>query len=250
MNQLAAVEGSGLHRVLVLHGWALDSGVWLASRALTDQAQFCYAYFDFPGYGVNRRQAPAASLDDMAAAALAAADSLGWSSFSVVGHSMGGATAMRVATMAPQRVRSVVAVTPASPGGTPLDADAYAHFQSAWADPATRIVKALSPGIAPVDLRNLSVRNRATMNQVVWDAYLANWTSANFLTELKNYDGPVELLYGEDDPFVTPAYLSSTIAALPRHNLRCIAKAGHYPMVEQPASTVGLWEAALATSAR
>ncbi|CAN0326160.1 unnamed protein product, partial [Chrysoparadoxa australica] len=29
----AAIEGNGPHHVLVLHGWALDSGVWLGTRA-------------------------------------------------------------------------------------------------------------------------------------------------------------------------------------------------------------------------
>src|SRR5687767_10753338 len=54
VNAIAAIEGNGDHRVLVLHGWALDSSVWLKARALTDQSRFTYAYVDFPGYGVNR----------------------------------------------------------------------------------------------------------------------------------------------------------------------------------------------------
>jgi pimeloyl-ACP methyl ester carboxylesterase len=51
----------------------------------------------------------------MAASAMAAADSLGWDHFDILGHSMGGATALRVATLTPERVSAVVALTPVSP---------------------------------------------------------------------------------------------------------------------------------------
>ena len=59
MTSLAAVEGAGAEKVLVLHGWALDSSVWLPARWLTDQERFTYAYVDYPGYGVNRDAEPA-----------------------------------------------------------------------------------------------------------------------------------------------------------------------------------------------
>jgi pimeloyl-ACP methyl ester carboxylesterase len=61
MKQIAAVEGSGDHKVLVLHGWVMDAGVWLPTRALSDVSTFTFAYVDFPGYGSNR---PVSELPD------------------------------------------------------------------------------------------------------------------------------------------------------------------------------------------
>jgi pimeloyl-ACP methyl ester carboxylesterase len=248
MSNIAAIEGVGPHKVLVLHGWALDSSVWLASRALTDLTRFTYAYLDFPGYGVNRGEPPAGSVDAMASVAIAAADRLGWDRFSILGHSMGGVTALRVATRIPQRVSSVVALTPVSPAGTPLDAATYATFKAAWADPGAAIKGALSPDMGESHLRNLVARNRATMSQPIWDAYLANWTSPSFLSELGQYSGPVTILYGSSDPFVTAEYLAETMRALPRGQLRRIDGAGHYPMIEQTAAATSLCEAALQDS--
>lgn len=133
MSNVAIVEGTGGQRVLVLHGWALDSSIWNSSRAETDLARFTYAYLDFSGYGPGEGpREPAAGVDGMAAEALAAADQLGWDSFTVLGHSMGGTTALRVATMAPTRVTAVAALTPTAPSGTPLDADTYEGFRSAF----------------------------------------------------------------------------------------------------------------------
>jgi pimeloyl-ACP methyl ester carboxylesterase len=245
---IAAVEGAGDHKVLVLHGWALDSGVWLAARALSDVSQFTFAYVDFPGYGVARNEAPAVGMEEMSRAALAAADELGWDQFSVLGHSMGGAAALQVATLAAERILSVVAVTPASPSGTPLDDDTYAAFAGAWADPGAAIKGGLAPNIDDDDLDRMVARNRASMDQRTWDAYLANWTSPSFLDEVRELTMPVTVFYGESDPFVTPAYLAETVDALKDGSFAMLPGAGHYPMVEAPASSVPLWEAALLRS--
>jgi len=242
---IAAVEGAGARKVLVLHGWALDSGGWLAARVLSDMSQFTFAYVDFPGYGVARMDPPATGMDEMSRVALAAADELGWDQLSVLGHSMGGATALRVATLAPERILSVAAVTPASPSGTPLDDETYGAFAAAWADPGAAIKGGLAPGIDDDDLTRMVARNRASMDQRAWDAYLANWTSPSFLDQVRELTMPVTVFYGESDPFVTRAYLAETVDALKDGKFEMLPGAGHYPMVEAPASSVPLWEAAL-----
>ncbi|WP_420466012.1 alpha/beta fold hydrolase [Panacagrimonas sp.] len=243
--KFAAVEGAGPRKVLVLHGWALDSGVWLTTRALSNTRDFTWAYLDFPAYGVNRAMAPAADVDGMAQAALAAVDELGWSSFAVLGHSMGGATALRVATLRPQSVTAVAAVTPVSPGGTPLDADTFAAFDAAWADPAAAIRGHLSPGMQADDLTRLVDRNRASMDRPTWTAYLKNWTSPDFIPALADYAGAVTLFYGQTDPFVTAAYLQPTLKALRKGRLVALDDAGHYPMIESAAASQAAFESAL-----
>jgi len=234
--------------VVVLHGWALDSGVWLAARALSDVTRFTFAYVDFPGYGVARDEAPAEGVDGMARAGLAAAEELGWDTFSVLGHSMGGLTALRVATLAPDQVRSVAAVTPASPAGTPLDEQTYAAFAAAWSDPGATIKGGLSPNIADDDLARLVARNRTSMTQQTWEAYLANWTGASFSGDLRSLTMPVTFLYGESDPFITPEYLSDIVGAVKNSSLEKLPGAGHYPMIEATAASVQLWEQALVRS--
>ena len=54
MPGIAAVDGTGSRRVLVLHGWASDSTTWSVARRSVDRRRFTYAYVDFPGYGVDR----------------------------------------------------------------------------------------------------------------------------------------------------------------------------------------------------
>lgn len=240
------VEGSGDTRVIVLHGWALDSAIWAAVRLETNLDQFTYAFVDFPGYGPDRSRAgtPAQGIDGMASAAVAAVDHLGWDSFAILGHSMGGATALRVATIAPERVSTVVALTPVSPFGTPLDDEMYESFASAYADPSSTL-KWLAPHLSDAQLRNIVSRSQSSLDRTVWDAYLSNWSKASFGSELPNYRGRVTVAYGGSDPFVTKEYLADTVSALPSASASAINNAGHYPMVEQPTQTVRLWEDAL-----
>jgi pimeloyl-ACP methyl ester carboxylesterase len=243
---IVAIEGAGAHKVIVLHGWALDSGVWLGARALSDVTRFTFAFVDFPGYGVDKDSKAADGIDGMAKVALDAADELGWERFSVLGHSMGAATALRVATLAPDRVLSIAALTPVSPAGTVLDEQTYAAFVAAWEDPGPAIRGALAPEITDADLQRLVARNRASMDAETWEAYLANWTSPSFLEDVRALSTPVTLLYGESDPFVTLGYLGELEASLVDGRTDKIPGAGHYPMIEAPASAVALWEAALA----
>lgn len=244
MTGIAAVEGNGARRVLVLHGWALDSGVWHAARALTDLSAFTYAYFDFPGYGAHREVPPVSGMDAMAGSALAAADELGWDSFALLGHSMGGAAAIRAAAAAPDRVEAVAALTPVSAFGTPLGEETLASFRAAWADPGAALAP-LAPGLSDVQLRNIVGRNRIAMDQRCWDAYLDNWTGAAFGDALHRCEAPVTVCYGVEDGLVTADYLASTMAGLRRSELLPIEGAGHYPMTEQTAAAVRLWESAL-----
>jgi pimeloyl-ACP methyl ester carboxylesterase len=184
----------------------------------------------------------------MARSALAAADELGWDRFAVLGHSMGGATAIRVATLAPERVTAVAALTPVSPGGSALGEEGYASFLAAWADPGPAL-GSLAPHLSEDQLRNIVARSRATMDRAVWESYLANWTGASFIADVGSYAAPTTVTYGDSDPFVTADYLADTVARLRAGRLVRIESAGHYPMVEQPEATVRLWEEALMNGA-
>jgi pimeloyl-ACP methyl ester carboxylesterase len=224
----------------------MDASVWLPTRALSDVSAFTFAYVDFPGYGSSR---PADelpdSIDAMARIAIEAAAGLGWDEYAVVGHSMGATTALRMATLAPEAVTSVVAVSPVSPAGTPLDAATLQTFRDAWQDPSAAVHAFLSPTMSDADLRRLGARNRASLDRAVWDRYLLNWVGPAFADELGSYAGRVTLLAGEHDPFVTQAALAAIDEVLPNSRAAVIMNAGHYPSIEAPQATYDAIEAAL-----
>jgi pimeloyl-[acyl-carrier protein] methyl ester esterase len=96
------VVGHGAPLVL-LHGWALHSGVWDAVRERLS-ARFALHFIDLPGHGTNAGVAPQAGVDGLAAQLLAAAPPrahwLGWS--------LGGQVALAAALAQPARIDQLV----------------------------------------------------------------------------------------------------------------------------------------------
>src|SRR5207237_464893 len=74
-----------------------------------DAVSHTYAFLDIRGYGNSRQIAGEFTIGEVAADAIALADQLGWHEFHVVGHSMGGKAAQKVAMDAGARVQSVEA---------------------------------------------------------------------------------------------------------------------------------------------
>jgi len=111
--------GSG-SPVFFLHG-APGSRYWWHVRDGYLRAGLRVVTYDRPGYGRSTR-APGRSVADAAADVVTIADSLGLRRFGVTGASAGGAHALAVAALAPDRVtRCAAIVTPAPPDAAGLD---------------------------------------------------------------------------------------------------------------------------------
>src|SRR5260221_244306 len=98
------VRGEGRRKVLVLHGWVGDHSIWRPTYPFLDEEAFSYAFMDYRGYGLSRTIAGDHSIAEIAMDAVGLADTLGWGHFSVIGHSMGGMAAQRVALDCGSRV--------------------------------------------------------------------------------------------------------------------------------------------------
>src|ERR1700738_3576334 len=123
--------GNGPVKVVVIHGWFWHHRVVTPSCACIDADRYTCAFIDIRGYGNSRNVAGGYTIDEVAADAIALADQLGWHEFHVVGHSMGGKAAQKVAMDAGARVRSVVAVTPVPASALPFDDAVFGFFTAA-----------------------------------------------------------------------------------------------------------------------
>jgi pimeloyl-ACP methyl ester carboxylesterase len=123
--------GSGRTKVVVIHGWIWDHRVFTPMFDGLDTESCSYAFMDIRGYGNSRGVAGQYSIGEVAADAIALADRLGWREFHVVGHSMGGKAAQKVAMDAGPRVQSVVAVTPVPASALPFDDATFGFFAAA-----------------------------------------------------------------------------------------------------------------------
>ena len=241
MSSSYVTVGSGDHHVLAIHGWFCSARGWGSLPEFLDGAAYTYVFMDLRGYGDRKEVAGEFTVDEVAADALAVADDLGWDRFSLLGHSMGAKFAHRVLLQAPDRVRKLVGLNPVPAGAAPFDADGWALFSGAPADPRKRA--------AIIDFTTGNKLTKTFINQVVkhsldnstvevFAAYLQAWAKSDFTAEAKVDTGtPVKLIVGVNDPALPADVMEQTWRVFfPNAELTILPDAGHYPMFESPVS--------------
>ncbi|HEY8049760.1 MAG TPA: alpha/beta hydrolase [Ramlibacter sp.] len=185
---------------------------------------------------------PSYTIGDMAADTLGVMDALGIAQAHIVGVSMGGMVAQRVALDAPARVASLASIMSSSgarylPGPRPHVLQALlsrpeSSSEAAIVAHAVRLFEVIgSPGfpIEPQDLRarivtatRRSYRPAGTVRQLV--AVAADTRRADELPRIKV---PTLVLHGRDDPLVPPACGHDTARRIGGSKFHVIPGMGH-----------------------
>lgn len=230
--------GWGEHKVLALHGWFGDENTYRPMQAALSLDEFTYVFPAYRGYGLSRRLTGSYTIEEIAADMLALVDELGWRSFSLVGHSMGGLAIQRVAADAGGRVRKMVAVTPVPASGVPFDDHTWEIFRGAPGNlDNCRTLTRFSTGgrysEAWVDtIARNPLENAATE---AFAGYLPSWAKADLRALVKGNPTPVKVIVGRYDSALTPELMNATFLTwFPNATLEVMEEAGHYPMDETP----------------
>jgi pimeloyl-ACP methyl ester carboxylesterase len=212
--------------------------------------------FDHRGHGAsdNPTDPAAYSLDRMKADTLAVADAVGLEHFRLLGHSMGGMVARRIAIHDPARVDALVMMDTSAgpiPGFDPSLMDIgcdvaltegkqalkdLLDMASALDTPAYKRVLAARPGYPEFEARKWN-----DMSEIMWGTIARELAyQPDELPAMAALTCPLLILVGEQDvPFVIAAALMKE--AIPGAELVTIPNAGHSPQFENP----GAWIAAL-----
>lgn len=244
--------GNGPHPILVLHGWFGDAHSFEPIEPWLSRDTFSYVFMNYRGYGAMREARGACTIDEIASDALALADELGFHTFGLIGHSMGGMAIERIATIAPERVRALVAVAPVPCGGISYDT-------------ATR--RLLEDAAGQIDNRRMiidrSTGGRLPSSWIEWKAsysvshssphafaaYFRAWADTDFSDKIAGLH-PAKVLVGEYDPTFNAALMAETwLRRYPLATMEVLKNAGHYPMNETPLALVSAVEAFLVEAA-
>lgn len=240
--------GKGPHPVLVLHGWFGDARAFEPLEAWLSREHFSYVFMDYRGYGRMRDAHGNYTIDEIAADTLALADALGFPTFSLVGHSMGGMAIEKIAAIAPDRVRALVAIAPVPCGGLPFDAARRRLFERAadhLADRRTIIDRSTGNRLPAAWIEWKAAYSAACSSARAFAAYFRAWADTDFSEEITGIH-PVKVLIGEHDPAFDAALMARTyLRRYPLASVDVLRNAGHYPMNETPLALVTAMEAFL-----
>ncbi|HYI33137.1 MAG TPA: alpha/beta hydrolase, partial [Glaciibacter sp.] len=227
--------------VLFIHGFLDDSSVWGDVVALLP-ASTAAARFDLAGSGRRDRasgsytDASELSLQRFVADAERIIDDLE-GPIVIVGQSMGAQVAELAAVSRSERVVGLVLVTPVPVGGTNLPDEAVAPFRALGGQgEIQKVVRSqISPGLDDTTLDRLTEVG-VRVDPAVVARYVDIWNTGDPTQGATSaYEGPVLLVRGGADGFVTEELIAGAIAphfAAPR--ILVVDGGGHWLHVEFP----------------
>ncbi len=251
IHYLARAPASSNHRpsssVILIHGLMDSAEQWRANIDALAQEHRVFA-IDLIGFGFSSRvTTPIYSLALFARSIREFMDAQGIARASLVGHSLGGAVALRFAHAYPERVEKLVLIAPATyllPLRPAVKLARYAPFipraligwvilnrrareralRNALGDPARFDATEVAHRLRPL-------RVRGTANALV--AMLASPRDSR-VPPLEQITAPTLVLCGTRDLAVPLQHAERHVRALPNARLVVIENAGHLPHYEYP----------------
>jgi pimeloyl-ACP methyl ester carboxylesterase len=253
-TRVLELEGDGAP-IVMFHGYADSADTWRHTLARLARAGRRAIAVDLPGFGTAdplRPQPVLPQLDAFAAAAAKYLSGRAREPVIVVGNSLGGCVALRLAERPPVELAGIVGVAPAGLEMTRL-------LTIVQRDPVLRSLLTLPAPVPSIVLRAAVARlyrqlafaapgqiDQAIVSAFTWHhrdrASVARYldTAHRLLPELRDpfrlerIEAPVLLVWGDRDRLVFHRGAERVLAAVPGARLELLEGIGHCPQLEAP----------------
>ena len=241
--------GKGKETVIICHGWFGDSQVFSKTFSHLNTKRFRYVFIDYRGYGKSKHLEGEYSINEIAQDAIDLADTLKLGQFHLVGHSMGGMVVQLIALKVPERIISIVAVTPVPASGVDFDENGLTLFKGAVeSDDNRKIIINFTTGdrLSENWVNQIVSDSRKNSTQKAFEKYFDAWCNTDFSEKARGLETPIKVLIGEFDPALNEEVMRNTfLKYYPNVELEILNNSGHYPMQEIPIWFVSTMEAFL-----
>lgn len=233
--------------IVLIHGFGGDLNNWMFTQPGLSERHRVIA-LDLPGHGGSSKDVGAGDLAALSASVIGLLAALDIPKAHLVGHSLGGAVALRTALDKPAHVASLTLISPVG-FGEEIDGSFTTEFIAAGRR------KQLQPVLEKL-FKNKGLVSRDMAEDLLKykrldgvGAALSTMAAANFadgrqteilrsrLTELG--DIPVQVIWGADDEIIPPRHAEGLP---PGVRTRVLPDAGHMPQMEKAAEVNGLIE--------
>lgn len=245
------VHGQGPERILFIHGFQASARIWEKVQMSLPAER--YTSVAINNRGAGQSDAPPDESDygiaTFANDAIELAVKLEWDSFTLVGHSLGGATAVQFALDHPNVLKGLVLLDPASPNGRTLpggDAELTATIDALMAARREQQARGIggdgivAHGATDTWLRLLADDMRKAPEQRLRGS-LRSMFNVRLGHRVKTLPMPVLLAGGDADELIPVANMLETWALLPQGSgLHFWHGIGHSPNVDCPDALASL----------
>ena len=228
--------------LVFVHGFLDGAAIWEEVVAELGERAAGALCVDLPGMGARAGEHGPFSLDSLAEDVAKQVRSLA-RPVVLVGQSMGAQVAELVAGRLPDEVRALVLLTPVPLAGPGLPDEAMKNFHALGGNPEAQrgLRRQLGVRLDDEKLEKLG-RLGDGVEAAAVGAFADLWNRGHGLgAERSLYRGPVLIVSGELDPFVTAEMISN--AVVPRFEgpaVATVGEAGHWPHAEQPKAFAGV----------
>ena len=227
-------RGSGAPLVF-LHGFGADHASWRPLVQLLPP-DVSLIGIDLPNHGKSNRL-PVTSLQGLAEAVLQRLDEEGVETVHLLGHSLGGGTALAAAAQAPGRVRSLTVLSPAGLGaeinGAFIDGLVAAHTEPALKDVLLMLFhdpSVLSGSFVATAFQQLQAPGRRDAMAELASALMPRGAQTGTVSvDWTALQAPVKVIWGRSDRIIPPAHSANLPGQIALHLLSDV---GHLPQVE------------------
>ncbi len=220
-GQPITYETAGIGEPLVLVHGLSGSTRWWARNAPTLARQYAVYLVNLPGFGALQWRGAGFVLSEAADWLADWIAAVGVRSCHLVGHSMGGYIAIRLAARHPELVRRLVLVAPAGvPSGRSM---------IGYGVPLLAAVLAATPSFLPVLALDAVRAGPLTLLRAARDLL-----AADVCDDLRAIVAPTLLIWGDRDTLVPPSLAPALRKEIPDARLVLLRGAGHVPYYDRP----------------